>query len=218
MSDSGYLFTTTAGARRSLKALYWSVCLLVAASGSGQSPKPQITIAAAANLTVVFQTLGPRFEAQTGIHPVFSFASTAQLARQIENGAPFDVFAAADAQHIDELDRKGLLTPGSAALYATGILGLWIPPRSKAAVSNLAQLTQPRCACDRRRQAGAGALRTSHRRDFAASRHLGPGKAEDRLCGKHQHGQAIRQLRQCRCSVHGLFVAARRERQSAPGG
>jgi len=40
---------------------------------------PQVTIAAAANLTDVFQTVGPKFEAATGIHPVFSFASTAQL-------------------------------------------------------------------------------------------------------------------------------------------
>ena len=53
---------------------------------------------AAANLNAVFQTLGPQFEAETGVHPVFSFASTAQLAAQIDNGAPFDVFAAADTR------------------------------------------------------------------------------------------------------------------------
>ena len=62
-------------------------------------------MAAAANLTDVFQTAGQAFERATGIHPVFSFASTAQLTQQIENSAPFDVFTAADATHLEELDR-----------------------------------------------------------------------------------------------------------------
>ena len=44
-----------------------------------------------------------QFERETGIHPVFSFASTAQLTQQIENGAPFDLLAAADREHIDKL-------------------------------------------------------------------------------------------------------------------
>ncbi len=71
-----------------------------------------LTIAAASNLTGVFQAIGPQFEQATGIHPVFSFGSTAQLALQIENGAPFDVFAAADTEHIDQLEKKG--TPRAA--------------------------------------------------------------------------------------------------------
>jgi molybdate transport system substrate-binding protein len=106
-------------------------------------PKPTITVAAAANLTDVFQQLGPEFETQTGIHPLFSFASTAQLTRQIENAAPFDVFAAADSEHVAELDRKGLLVPGSRAVYARGVLALWIPASSRAVVSRLEDLSLP---------------------------------------------------------------------------
>ena len=63
---------------------------------------------------------------------MFSFASTAQLAQQIENGAPFDVFAAADVDHVEQLEKKGLIVAGSRAIYATGILALWIPPGSAA--------------------------------------------------------------------------------------
>src|ERR1700691_261956 len=117
-------------------AIKQSVLLLVAlilATGSpGQPPKREVTVAAAANLNEVFQTLGPQFEAAPGVHPVFSFASTAQLAVQIENSAPFDVYAAADVQHVEQLDKKGLLLPRSRAVYATGILALWIPPGSVA--------------------------------------------------------------------------------------
>ena len=117
---------------------------LVAASISlAQTAKREITVAAAANLNQVFQTAGRDFEAASGIHPKFSFASTAQLTQQIENGAPFDVFAAADVEHVDQLEKKGMLTPGSRAIYATGILALWIPPSSAAKVNSIADLTQP---------------------------------------------------------------------------
>lgn len=96
-------------------------------------------MAAAANLSEVFQQIGPQFEAATGIHPVFSFASTAQLATQIENGAPFDVFAAADVEHVDALAKKGILVPGSKAVYATGILALWFPSANFGSLEDLVQ-------------------------------------------------------------------------------
>lgn len=101
----------------------------------------EVTVAAAANLSDVFRTIGPQFQAATGIHPVFSFGSTAQLTQQIENGAPYDVFAAADESHVDQLDREGRLAHGSKAIYATGILALWIPPTSRAKVETPANLT-----------------------------------------------------------------------------
>ncbi len=88
----------------------------------------------------VARVLGSDFEAQTKIHPVFSFGSTAQLTTQIENSGPFDVFLAADAEHVDKLVREGLLLPGSDAVYATGVLALWIPPGSQAQVSKIEDL------------------------------------------------------------------------------
>lgn len=104
------------------------------------SAPAEITVAAAANLTEVAQALGAEFEAKTKIHPVFSIGSTAQLTTQIENSAPFDVFLSADAEHVDKLEHEGLLAPGSNAVYAVGVLALWIPPSSKAHVSTLADL------------------------------------------------------------------------------
>lgn len=108
---------------------------------SAPTLRPEVTIAAAANLTNVFGRIGPAFESETGIHPVFSFASTAQLARQIENSAPFDVYASADAEHVDALDKEGLLAVGSRAVYAIGVLALWIPSGSPAQVNRLEDLT-----------------------------------------------------------------------------
>src|SRR5580658_5194341 len=115
--------------------------LTLAIAASGQ--KREVAVAAAANLSEVFGVVGPQFEAATGIHPVFSFASTAQLALQIENSAPFDVYAAADVEHVEQLDKKGLLLPGSRAVYATGILALWIPPGSAVKIDGVDGLVQP---------------------------------------------------------------------------
>jgi molybdate transport system substrate-binding protein len=121
-------------------ALLTIVAFWVAACQIALSAPPEITVAAAANLTEVAKTLGSEFEAQTKIHPVFSMGSTAQLTTQIENSAPFDVFLAADAEHVDKLDHESLLAPGSSAVYAVGVLALWIPPGSKAQISKLEDL------------------------------------------------------------------------------
>src|ERR1700733_8497368 len=96
--------------------------LLASLAFSQQTAKPPLTVAAAANLTDVAKVLGTQFETETGIHTVFSFGSTAQLTQQTENGAPFDAFLAADAEHVRELDQKKLLVPSSRAAYANGVL------------------------------------------------------------------------------------------------
>jgi molybdate transport system substrate-binding protein len=125
------------------RAVLFAGFLFIAACRTEEAPRPeQVTVAAAANLTDVFQHIGAQFEKTTGIHPIFSYASTAQLTQQIENAAPFDVFAAADAKHVEELDRKGLLIEGSRAIYARGILALWIPPRGRARVDGIADLVK----------------------------------------------------------------------------
>jgi molybdate transport system substrate-binding protein len=100
-----------------------------------------LTIAAAANLTDAFAELGPKFTDNTGIHVVFSFGATADLAKQIENGAPFDVFTAADTEHVEQLETKGLLTPGSRALYARGRLVMWLPPGSSLNADRIQDIT-----------------------------------------------------------------------------
>jgi molybdate transport system substrate-binding protein len=107
------------------------------------SKTPEITVAAAANLTDAFDELARQFTAETGIKVIYNFGSTAELARQVENGAPFDAIAAADVDHIDSLDKKGLLVPGSRMLYARGRLVLWIPASSKVSISRLEEISRP---------------------------------------------------------------------------
>ena len=74
---------------------------------------------------------------------MFSFASTAQLTQQIENAAPFDVFLAADASHAGQLDQEHLLVPGTRAVYAIGVLALWLPPGVPPPSTGLRILCRP---------------------------------------------------------------------------
>lgn len=106
-----------------------------------QSQSRELTVAAAANLTETFAEVGEKFTQQSGVRVVFSFGATADLAKQIENGAPFDVFAAADTIHIEQLEQKGLLTPGTKALYARGRLVMWLPPGSRLKAQRIQDIT-----------------------------------------------------------------------------
>jgi len=95
--------------------------------GCARQPPAKLTVAAAANLTDVFGEIGKAFQAKTGGEVVFTYASTAQLAQQIENGAPIDLFAAADTEHVDLLIRDGKIDKSTRAVYAIGQLALWVP-------------------------------------------------------------------------------------------
>ncbi|MDQ3667771.1 MAG: molybdate ABC transporter substrate-binding protein [Acidobacteriota bacterium] len=109
---------------------------------NGEQPVSEIVVAAAANLTDAFQELSRQFSNNTGIRVILSFGGTADLAKQIENGAPFDVFAAADSAHVETLEQKGLLTPGTRALYARGNLALWVPTGSTINIERVEDLTR----------------------------------------------------------------------------
>ena len=55
--------------------------------------------------------------------------ATAQLAQQIENGAPFDVFLSADVEHVDRLIKGNFVLADSRTIYARGQLVVWTPRR-----------------------------------------------------------------------------------------
>ena len=120
------------------------LAVAIALIGCDRGPErgSELNVAAAANLTQVFGEIGAAFQKQTGVHVVYSFAATGQLARQVEQAAPYDVFAAADTEHVDALDRQGFLTPGSRAIYARGKLALWVPPGSRVTLDRMEDLAK----------------------------------------------------------------------------
>ncbi len=72
-------------------------------------PAAELTVFAAASLTDVFKDLGEQWRARAGQTVRFSFASSSTLARQIEQGAPADLFASADQAWMDYLQQRHLI-------------------------------------------------------------------------------------------------------------
>jgi molybdate transport system substrate-binding protein len=83
-----------------------------------------LTVAAAADLSLVAPHLGQAFEkTNPNVRVRFVMEASSMLAQQIENGAPYDIFLSANAQFADQLAASGKLAPRPAA-YATGRLAL----------------------------------------------------------------------------------------------
>jgi len=120
-----------------------------AANGLGCRTKPHepIRIAAASDLKVAFGQLGPAFEAKSGRKVSFSFGSTGLLSKQVKEGAPFDVFAAANVSYVDEVVSAGACDGATKTPYARGRLAIWSPERAGfAPPSSLEDLADPRFA------------------------------------------------------------------------
>jgi molybdate transport system substrate-binding protein len=86
----------------------WLV-LLAVPSVAAESERPALIVFAAASLTNVLQEVGDGFTAQTAVPIKFSFAASSVLAKQIENGAPADVFFSADVEWMDYLQSRKLI-------------------------------------------------------------------------------------------------------------
>jgi molybdate transport system substrate-binding protein len=99
-----------------------------------------LTVAAAASLQFALAEIGRLFEEETGQAVVFSFGSSGNLARQIEHGAPLDVFASANAAYVEQLRAKGLIVAASQRVYAQGQVVLAVNRASGVQVERLEDL------------------------------------------------------------------------------
>ncbi len=95
--------------------LRWWVILSLAVGlpCAAAEPEPGIVVFGAASLTNVLQELGDAFTGQTAIPVKFSFAASSGLAKQIESGAPADVFFSADVDWMDYLQARNLIRSAS---------------------------------------------------------------------------------------------------------
>ena len=103
----------------------------------------QLTVAAASDLTPAFEEIGREFESATKTKVIFMFGSTGMLTRQIENGAPVDLFAAANVSYVDQLEKEGLIIPDTKAVYARGRITLWTANESTLRLQGIADLARP---------------------------------------------------------------------------
>ena len=75
----------------------------------------EITVSAALSLKAPFEEIGTLYEKKTTVKVAFNFAASGMLQKQIENGAPVDVFASASPREMDSLESSGFIIPETRA-------------------------------------------------------------------------------------------------------
>lgn len=117
--------------RSSIAGVAFAIALLCGIpAGSAQSDA--LTILAAASLTNALEEIGAEYEADTGETVRFSFAASSVLAKQIEAGAPAQIFASADQKWMDYLAERNLIDADTRVSPIGNRLVLIVPADSRA--------------------------------------------------------------------------------------
>jgi molybdate transport system substrate-binding protein len=93
--------------------LIWLLMAVCATAGNAAEDSGTVLVFGAASLTNVLDDLGKAFTEKTKVPVKSSLAASSVLAKQIEAGAPADVFFSADLEWMDYLEQRKLLKPGS---------------------------------------------------------------------------------------------------------
>ena len=129
--------------------LWFASLLLVVTSACAAQPSPPpvnvtLTVMAAASLTESFSELGLQFEdAHPGVAVQFNFSGSSQLALQLSQGAPADVFASANQKQMDVAVRTGRLDSAAEQIFAKNRLVVVYPQVNPGKLSTLADLARP---------------------------------------------------------------------------
>src|SRR5262245_35551997 len=100
--------------RMFLLSLALSAALAVTSwTGTAIAQSGSATVFAAASLKNALDDIATKWRAESGKQVTISYAASSTLAKQIENGAPADMFISADLDWMDYLDQRKLIAPGS---------------------------------------------------------------------------------------------------------
>lgn len=108
----------------------FSTVLTLAAAGQAVAAE-KVTVFAAASLTNALQDIAAQYKKEKNVEVVSSFASSSTLARQIEAGAPADLFISADQQWMDYAADKAVIEPDARITLLTNSLVVVAPQASK---------------------------------------------------------------------------------------
>lgn len=153
----------TSGARGRLRSavqmlLLFTLVAVLAGCGMGQGeaatrptaestssgPTGTLIVFAAASLADAFGEIGDRFEAaHPGVEVVFNFAGSQQLAQQLYQGAPADVFASANQEQMDVAIESGRVSAGTSQVFAGNRLVVVYPKENPAGLTELKDLATP---------------------------------------------------------------------------
>jgi molybdate transport system substrate-binding protein len=95
-----------------------------------------ILVSAAASLTDALTEIGREYRIQRKAEANFNFGPSSTLARQIEEGAPVDIFFSADLEKMDDLEQHNLLEPGTRQNLLSNQLVIVVPADSRLAIAS----------------------------------------------------------------------------------
>jgi molybdate transport system substrate-binding protein len=141
----------TSGSRRirfpsPTSVIGWALIILLlgaCASPGWTNTADSLLVSAASSLILAFEEVGTRYEDETGTQVTFNFAASGQLAQQIEQGAPVDLFLSANRAYVEDLAAKGYVLPDSVQSYARGRLTLWTRADSSLSLETMKDLLKP---------------------------------------------------------------------------
>ena len=114
----------------------FAACVLLLSLSAGRSLAADLTVSAAASLTNAFTEVKDAFmKKHPDVKVSTNFAASNPLLKQIEEGAPVDVFASADQVTMDKAAKGGLIDEASRANFALNQLLLIVPADSKLALA-----------------------------------------------------------------------------------
>jgi molybdate transport system substrate-binding protein len=114
--------------------------------GSGlEAAAQELTLSVAISMKEAVEELGRGFmHARPGVTLRYNFGSSGELQKQIEAGAPVDVFISAAQRQMDELQQKGLIVPATRRVFARNVLTVVKPVDSRLDLSKPGDLLDPR--------------------------------------------------------------------------
>jgi molybdate transport system substrate-binding protein len=132
--------------RRPLRRTPWLLILALAVLvGAPTAACAQgLTLSVAVSMKEAVEEIGRRFlQSRSGVRLHYNFGGSGELQKQIEAGAPVDVFISAAERQMDELERKGLILPGSRRTFARNALSVIVPVDTRLTLTRAADLLQP---------------------------------------------------------------------------
>ena len=97
--------------------------LVVLLASAGPADAQELTLSVAISMKEAIEEVGRTFtQSRPGVVLRYNLGASGDLSKQIEAGAPVDIFVSAAARQMDELEARGLLVPGSRRLFARNVL------------------------------------------------------------------------------------------------
>ena len=121
----------------------WTSLLFLSFLIPSRGQAAELSVFAAASLTDALQEIAAAYEKETGERLVLNLGASSTLARQIQEGAPADLFLSADEEKMNSLERKKLLLPGTRKSVLSNTLVVVVPDDSSLRITGLKDLASP---------------------------------------------------------------------------